>query len=99
MPKGNEEGGPMGDRTMVDRRMGTARFLAERTGGDRKVNYRPNIRRDELCGREARGQLLLLTGFREPEQSSGNLPNARLPARLSVSTFPKGVTPSVESKP
>ena len=44
-------------------------------------------------------QLLLFTRFRGPEQSSGNLPNARLPTHLSVSTFPKGITPGFESQP
>jgi len=97
--EGDEEGSPGRDRTMVDGRTGPARFLVEWPGGDWEVNYRTNIRRDELRGRTPRGQLLLLTRFRGPEQSPGNLPNTRLPARLSVSPFPKGVAPSLESEP
>jgi len=84
---------------MVDERARTTRFLAERPGGDWEVNYRPNVRRDELRGWTSRGQLLLFTRFRGPKQPSGNPSNARLPARLSVPTFPEGVTPSLESKP
>ena len=44
-------------------------------------------------------QLLLFTRFQGPEQSSGNLPNTRLTTRLSVSTFPKRITPGFESQP
>ena len=84
---------------MVDGQTGTAHFLVEWPGGDRKVNYRPNICRDKLRGQKAWGQLLLLTRFQRLEQSSGNLPNTRLPARLSISILPKGVTPGLESKP
>ena len=93
---GNKERGPQGYSKLVYDRRGTARLLAERPGRDRKVNHRPNVRRDDLQEWNARCQLLLFARLRGPQQSSDDLPNARLPARLSISIFSKGAAGGLE---
>ena len=60
---------------MVGGRVESARFLAEQPCRDREIDYRPDVRRDKLRRRKARGQLFLLARLREPQQPPGDLPD------------------------
>ena len=63
------------------------------------VDHRPNVRRDDLRGRQARGQLLLLTRLRGPQQSPDDLPDTRLPACLSYPRFRKELLEVLRGRP
>jgi len=56
-----------GRSNVVNGRTGPACFLTEWPGRDGKINHRPNIWRDDVRGRKAQGQLLLLARLCEPE--------------------------------
>ena len=99
MPERNAEGCPVGGRTLVDWRTGTACLLAEWARRDRKINDRADGGRDSVHRRKTRGELLLLARFRRPEQPSGNLSDTRFPTCSPVSTLPEGAAPGLEGTP
>jgi hypothetical protein len=84
VPEGNEEGGPEGNRTLVNERRGPARFLAERPRRDWENDHRADVRQDGLRRWKTWSQLLLLARLRRSKQPSRSF--RRSPSSLLIST-------------
>src|ERR1700743_3661455 len=61
MSGGDKEGSPVTDRPMAEERRRPTDLLAERIGRNGKVDDRPAVCRNQLCGREAWREFLLFS--------------------------------------
>ena len=75
---------------LVKRPTGQTGTLAQWSRWDREVDHRPDVRADVLRGWEAWRKLLLFVRLQEQEQPPDNISDPRFPARLPLSTLPRG---------